>query len=167
MDNSVYVALSKQTAADRQMALIANNIANANTPGFKSESSVFAQHLTKDASGSTAYVNDIGTLRDTSQGPLQTTGNPLDFAIQGDGFFAVQTPQGERYTRAGNFSVNGQGEMVNSDGYQVLDQGGAPITLPTGRQKKSSFTADGRMEVDGDERATIGVYNFAAGHAPR
>ena len=165
MDNSIYVALSKQAGAERQMALIANNIANANTPGFKSEASVFAQHLQKDGTGKTAYVNDIGTIRDNSQGPLQTTGNPLDLAIEGDGFFAVKTPDGERYTRAGNFSINSQGELTNAEGYQVLDQAGQSITFQPEDRKIKVF-ADGRMEVDGDERATIGVYGFAKNSRP-
>ena len=159
MDNSIYIALSKQSGAERQLEVIANNIANSSTSGYKGEAMVFSQYLQNGGRGKDAYANDIGTVRDNSQGTLERTGNPLDVAIQGEGYFGIQTPQGERYTRAGNFAVNSNGELVTSEGYQVTDQAGQAITFQPEDQKITIF-ADGRMEVDGEERNTIGVYTF-------
>jgi len=157
MDNSIYIALSKQSAAENQLDVIANNIANANTAGYKSEAMAFSTHLQKSGKENLAYTKQAGMIRNYSQGALERTGNPLDLAIQGEGYFGVQTPQGERYTRSGNFSLNDQGDLVNSDGYAVIDQAGQTIQFqPEDRQIK--IYADGRVEVDGEERSTIGVY---------
>lgn len=159
MDNSIYVALSKQAGAERQLAVIANNIANANTAGYKSESVIFSQYLRKDSDGQTAYANDVGTSRNMAQGTFQSTGNPLDLAIQGDGYFGVTTPEGDRYTRAGNFTINDQGELVNSDGFQVHDQSGQAVTFEPEDSNITVF-ADGRIEVNGENRGSVGVYKF-------
>jgi flagellar basal-body rod protein FlgF len=160
MDNSIYVALSKQVATERQLDMLAHNLANASTVGYKSGSMMFSEYMMKDANGETSYAMDYGTGRSNAQGALQSTGNPLDLAIQGKGYFAVQTPQGERYTRAGNFTINAVGELSTMDGHQVLDDSGQPITFEPDDEKISVF-ANGKLEVDGDERATIGVYEFA------
>jgi flagellar basal-body rod protein FlgF len=159
MDNSIYVALSKQTVASRHMEVIANNIANSATSGYKAESMFFHQYLIDGANGKTNYVEDLSTFRDMSQGNLTRTGNPMDIAIQGDGMFAVSTPQGERYTRAGNFTINDQGELSTMDGYQVLDDAGQPIAFEDS-DDKITFFANGKIEVDGEERGSVGVYNF-------
>jgi flagellar basal-body rod protein FlgF len=160
MDNSVYVALSKQVATERQLDMLAHNLANASTVGYKSGSMMFSEYLLKDANGKTSYAMDYGTGRNTSQGALQSTGNPLDLAIHGKGYFAVQTPQGERYTRAGNFTISATGELSTLDGFPVLDDSGQPITFEPSDEKITVF-ANGKLEVDGDERATIGIYEFA------
>src|ERR1700750_3290406 len=111
MDNSLLVSLSQQLAAYRAMDVIANNLANASTPGFKRESAKFEEYMThvRPAEGqrgmqSVAFVKDAGILRDNSQGAVEQTGAKYDLAIAGKGFFQVQTPQGMRYTRAGHFS---------------------------------------------------------------
>lgn len=159
MDNSIYIALSKQSAAETQMAMIANNIANANTNGYKAEDVTFETFIHKAGKDKLSYAKQAGMYRDNSQGSLDQTGNPLDLAIQGDGYFAVQTPDGERYTRSGNFSINDQGELVNTDGYKVLDQAGQSIQFQP-EDRKIKVYADGRLEVDGEERGNIGVYNL-------
>lgn len=160
MDNSIYVALSKQVATERQLDMLAHNLANAATTGYKSGSMLFSEYLLKDANGKTSYAMDYGTGRNTAQGALESTGNPLDLAIQGKGYFAVQTPQGERYTRAGNFTISATGELTTMDGYAVLDDAGQPITFEPDDEQIVVFQ-NGKLEVDGDERATIGVYEFA------
>ena len=141
MDNSLLISLSQQIAAYRSMDVIANNIANASTPGFKRESAKFEEFLTKvrPSEGQTgpqsvSFVKDAGTVRDTGQGNLQTTGAPLDLALNGKGFFTVATPNGERYTRDGHFSLNGAGQIVTTDGYAVQGEGGAITVTPTDGQ---------------------------------
>lgn len=161
MDNSIYVALSKQTVAGRHMEVIANNIANASTAGYKGESMFFHQYMVDGPNGKTNFVEDLSTYRDMSQGNLQRTGNPMDIAIQGEGFFAITTPQGERYTRAGNFTINDQGELSTMDGYQVLDDANQPITFED-TDDKVTFYANGKIEVDGEERGAVGVYQFTS-----
>jgi flagellar basal-body rod protein FlgF len=136
MQNALLVGLSRQMTLERQMDVIANNVANANTNGFKADRSLFEEFLNSSAHednfvGSdrrVSYVQDRGTFRDVSQGPLVQTGNALDLAVDGDAYFAVQTAGGERYTRDGKFSLNNQGQLVTSDGNLVLGTGG-PITF--------------------------------------
>lgn len=138
MDNSLLVSLSQQLAAYRAMDVIANNIANASTPGFKREAAKFEEYIShvrpaEDQKGpqTLSFVKDAGVLRDISQGELSATGSPYDFAINGKGFFAVQTPQGLRYTRDGHFSLNQDGVLVTSDGYPVQGDGGAITVTPS------------------------------------
>ncbi len=131
MQNASYIAVSGQMAISRQMDMIANNLANLSTPAFKGEEMLFAEHLVKVPGGtSLAFVEDAGTVRDLRQGSLSSTGNPLDFAIQGSGYFTVQTPLGQRYTRNGHLQLDNQGELVTSQGDLVLSAAGQPIVLP-------------------------------------
>jgi flagellar basal-body rod protein FlgF len=138
MDNSLLVSLSQQLAAYRSMDVIANNIANASTPGFKRETAKFEEYVTHVRPSETqkgpqtlSFVKDAGIIRDVGQGEMTTTGAPLDFAINGKGFFAVQTPTGLRYTRDGHFSLNQDGQLVTSDGYAVQGDGGAITITPS------------------------------------
>jgi flagellar basal-body rod protein FlgF len=110
MDNSLLVSLSQQLAAYRAMDVIANNLANASTPGFKREAAKFEEYVShvrpaEDQKGpqTLSFVKDAGVMRDVGQGELTATGSPTDFAINGKGFFTVQTPGGMRYTRDGHF----------------------------------------------------------------
>ena len=137
MDNSLLVSLSQQLAAYRSMDVIANNIANASTPGFKRETAKFEEYVTHVRPSETqkgpqalSFVKDAGVVRDTGQGEMTSTGATLDFAINGKGFFAVQTPAGMRYTRDGHFSLNQDGQLVTSDGYAVQGDGGAITITP-------------------------------------
>jgi flagellar basal-body rod protein FlgF len=119
------------------MDVIANNIANASTPGFKRETAKFEEFVTYVRPSETqtgpqalSFVKDAGIVRDLGQGELNSTGATLDFAINGKGFFAVQTPAGMRYTRDGHFSLNQDGQLVTSDGYAVQGDGGAITITP-------------------------------------
>ena len=162
MDNAVYVALSKQTVAVRQMDVLANNLANSSTSCFKADGMYFREYMVQDADNKkTSYVEDLATYSDFSQGNLERTGSPLDLAIQGEGYFAISTPDGERYTRAGNFTINDQGEMTTMDGNRVLDNSGQPIVFEPEDVEITVFS-DGRVEVDGEERGVVGVYNFSS-----
>jgi len=141
MDNSLLVSLSQQLAAYRAMDVIANNLANGSTPGFKREAAKFEEYVAhvrpaEDQTGpqTLSFVKDAGVMRDLGQGELTATGSPYDFAINGKGFFAVQTPQGMRYTRDGHFSLNQDGVLVTSDGYPVQGDGGAITVTPSDGQ---------------------------------
>jgi len=129
METPTYIALSRQMALRQQMDVVANNIANASTPGFKAEMMLMSEvGLPAERGVELSYVQDFGTARDFSPGALRATGNDLDLAVQGDGFFAVQTPDGVRYTRVGRFQLNADGTLVTSQGYPVL-AGGGPVTI--------------------------------------
>lgn len=149
MDSPGYIMLSRLGAQLRSTQVLANNLANADTPGFRAERAVFAEFLQPRAAGNAAppgdrgaaYAIDRATWRDTAGGAISTTGNPFDLALQGDGFFAVETPRGERYTRAGRFVLSGDGKLTDADGNAVLGAGGAPIVLGPN---------DTRVEVLGD-----------------
>lgn len=130
MDAASSVALSGQLARERQMEVLANNIANLSTTAFKGEQMMFAE-LLADANGTrAAYVQDNGTVRDWSQGPLTQTGNSLDVALQGMGFLEVETAQGVRYTRDGRLKLDTQGQLVTLDGDPILNASAQPIVLP-------------------------------------
>ena len=129
METPTYIALSRQMVLRDQMDVVANNLANANTAGFKAEMMLMSEvELPADPTTELSYVQDFATARDFSPGTLRPTGNDLDLAIQGDGFFAVQTPEGVRYTRLGRFQLDKDGTLVTSHGYPVLASGGS-VTL--------------------------------------
>jgi flagellar basal-body rod protein FlgF len=144
METPSYVALSRQTALLRQMDVVANNLANVATPGFKAEAEVFTsvpiRSQVRGAPQKLAYVQDFATSRDYSPGPMNPTGNDLDVAIQGNGFFVVQTQNGPRYTRFGHFQVNAAGQVVTKQGFPVL-AGGAPLQIDPD---------DGPVQISGD-----------------
>ena len=137
MDNSLLVSLSSQLAAYRSMDVIANNLANASTPAFKRESVKFEEMVTQVTPSegqigpqNVSFVKDTGVLRDLTQGSLETTNAPFDVAISGKGYMVIQTPQGNRYTRNGHFSLDPNGQLVTSDGQPVLGDGGAITITP-------------------------------------
>ena len=153
MENGSLIGLSRQIALQRELDVIANNIANINTSGFKAEGVVFQEHLMPVASANRfgaadrklSFVQDRATWHDLSQGPVQQTGNPLDVAVSGDAFLVVQTPRGERYTRNGGLQLNATGELVTSEGYRVLGEAG-PIALQNG-DRDISISSDGTISV--------------------
>jgi flagellar basal-body rod protein FlgF len=137
MDNSLLVSLSQQLAAYRSMDVIANNLANVSTPGFKREAAKFEEYITQvrpsenqKGPQSLSFVKDAGIARDISAGDLQNTGAPFDVAINGSGYFTVQTAQGQRYTRNGHFTLDGSGQLVTSNGDPVQGDGGAITITP-------------------------------------
>jgi flagellar basal-body rod protein FlgF len=145
MDTTAYIALSRAVALDRQMTSVANNIANVTTSGYRAERLHFEQVLERAGEpGRVAFVQDRGPVRDASPAPLMETGNPLDLAISGDGYFTVETPQGPRYSRAGHFAVDAQQRIATRDGHALLDENGAVIEVPVG-SGPISVAADGTL----------------------
>lgn len=145
METTAYIALSRQMALRQRMDVIANNVANMTTTGFKAQT-LLLEPAPRDAGASRplAFVHDIGALRETDPGPMTPTGNPLDLALEGPGYFVVDTPDGMRYTRAGQFQLNPFNELVTAAGDPVLDDGGAPIDLPGDATSVTRRTARSR-----------------------
>lgn len=164
MDNGVYIALSRQIGLFNDMAVLANNVANVNTTGYQAEELSFRQYLAKDGnlspqSKTMAFAQDVETYRDTTPGSFKTTENPLDLAIAGDGYFAVETPLGTRYTRTGNFQIDNTGALVDQSGNPVLDNAGQRIIFEE-NDRNVLIGEAGNIKVDGAERAVLGVYKF-------
>ena len=150
MDASSYVALSRQLALQRHLAVIANNIANATTTGFLGEEMNFEaviQRASRDVR--IAYVQDLSPKPDLGEGEMRVTRGPFDFAIAGNGFFAVETDRGVRYTRSGHFRLDDQNRLVTTDGHPVLNVDGQPIDLP-GDPSRVQAAADGTLSLDGE-----------------
>ena len=153
MGNHLLVGLSRQVTLERQMDVVANNVANINTNGFKADRSLFEEFLTSPAHEDNftgrdrriSFVHDRGTFKDFAQGASELTKNPLDVAIDGAGFLVVQTPAGERYTRDGGLKINNQGQLVNSSGYPVLGGSGPIVMQPT--DKEITIAGDGNVTV--------------------
>ncbi|MEI8396165.1 MAG: flagellar basal-body rod protein FlgF [Rhodospirillaceae bacterium] len=163
METPIYVSLSRMMALRHQMDVVANNVANATTTGFKQERVQFAEFLDKPANGErVSLVQDRTTVRDLSPGPVSATSNPLDVAISGKGWFAVDTLNGPHYTRAGRFQLDAKGTIVDNNGLPVMGTGNRPITLPTGTTR-INITGDGSVFSDANPLTPvgrIGVVNF-------
>lgn len=157
MDNAGYTSLTRQSGLMREMRIVANNIANAATTGFKQEGVIFSEYVQGLPEGASLSMAN-GNVRNTSlaQGALTQTGGQFDFAIEGDGFFLIETPQGERLTRAGNFTPNGEGDLVTVDGFRVLDAGGAPIFIPPDAADLA-VSADGTISSNGAPLGQMGL----------
>jgi flagellar basal-body rod protein FlgF len=183
MENALLVGLSRQMALSHDLDIVANNIANIDTTGFKADNALFSQYLMSKASDGdftgrdqrVDFVTDRASWIDFSEGAIQRTGNPLDVAIQGDGYLVVQTPRGMRYTRNGALVTNAAGQLVTGEGYPVLGENG-PITFqntdhninispsgiitvregasaiesPRGRLQLVAFNPQSQLQKDGD-----------------
>lgn len=148
MDAIGYVALSRQLALQRQLAVVANNVANANTTGFLGEDLAFEAVVQRAGRKlDVAFVQDLTPRPDLTEGELKVTEAPFDLALMGDGFFAVQTDAGIRYTRAGHFRLDEANGLVTHDGHPVLDTGDQPIVLPQGAGRLQ-VAADGTLSID-------------------
>lgn len=177
MENVSYIGLSQQLALQQQIEVTANNIANMSTPGYKAQGILFLDYMTKPKDGETInQAYDFATYRNLATGSQLPTHNPLDVAISGEGYFAIETQGGVRYTRDGNFVLNAERQMVNAQGNPVLDEGGSPITIPPtdhditissdgvvsgktgplGRLKLVSFENQQMMKKEGDNLYTAG-----------
>ena len=147
------------------MDIVANNIANMNTHGFKSEKVMFVEHLVKSQGGAKirptklAYVRDIATMTDMSTGQMEKTGNPFDLAITGEGFFVVQTEDGERYTRNGRFQLDDGGQIVTQTGDPVLSSGGEPFFLSP-EDTEVTISRDGTVATNNGELGKIRLVTF-------
>ena len=178
MNKGIYVATSGSLAQERAMDLIANNLANMNTHGYKADRLLFSTYLQKaDASSATpptpdqiktgisnnktgdiAYMVGSQSYTDYEQGSLQKTGNDFDIALDGNGFMAVQTPMGERFTRGGAFKIDAQGDLVTADGYRVSNQNGGAIHVGN---EKFAVQEDGRVSTSDGEAGHLKVVDFA------
>ncbi len=167
MENSIYTGLSRQIALAEKMDIIANNVANMSTPGYRAQNMVFKEYINRpprsegveNPKDPLSMVMDYGQYQDTEIGPIQQTGNPLDVALQGPGWFGVQTANGVQYTRAGNFTLNGQGELVTSSGDKVANGGGGTITVPS-EAKEIKIDRTGKIFTDQGEIGSLMVMTF-------
>lgn len=157
MQQPLYVALSAQVALEKRMTTLADNVANANTTGFRATEVKFHEVLSSTGKASVSYVNEGEDFLSTKFGGLLNTGNQFDFAIEGDGWFQIQSPDGNMLTRDGRFSMTPNGQLVNIDGYPVLDAGGAPIQLnPMAETLKVG--KDGGLVQNGVRVGQIGLF---------
>jgi flagellar basal-body rod protein FlgF len=146
MSDGLYVAMSGAVAQERALDVAANNVANANTSGFRAERVTFEEVLGQQ--GNLSFVTAEQATVDASRGELRSTGNPLDVAVDGDGWFAMQTPQGVRYTRSGEFRIGPDGALIDGRGNGVLEAGGNPLLIPADA-KDVSVDAAGQVLADG------------------
>jgi flagellar basal-body rod protein FlgF len=161
MDAAGYATLNRQSGLMREMGVVANNIANVSTAGFRREGVVFSEYVARmDQDPSLSMAHASGRHVDLSQATLVQTGGSFDFAIQGDGFFLIETPAGERLTRAGAFTPNAEGELVTPDGFRLLDAGGAPVFVPPDA-KAVALSQDGTLSANGQPIAQIGLWQPA------
>lgn len=158
MDAAGYTTLTRQSGLMREIQAIANNIANSSTSGFRREGVVFSEYVQRlDDSPSLSMARASGRNIDLTQGDLNITGGSYDFAIQGEGFFLLETPNGNRLSRAGSFMPAADGNLVNPDGYRLLDAGGAPIFVPPDAGPVALAT-DGTLSAGGTPIARIGLW---------
>ncbi|RWR12295.1 flagellar hook-basal body complex protein [Paenirhodobacter populi] len=166
MNNAVYATLSRQSGLLREMQTIANNMANVSTTGFRREGVVFSEYVAAlDEAPSLAMAYGNGRNIDMRQGGLVSTGGAFDLAIEGDGFFMVETPQGNQLTRAGSFIPSPEGQLLTPDGHPVLDAGGGPVFVPAG-QGHIAVAQDGTVSVAGAPVAQIGLFLPPEGAIP-
>ena len=160
MENSLTIALARQSVLSRQMDVIATNLANLGTAWFKAENMIFTELLEQTADGEIlSLVHDVSFMRDLSEGPMVGTQSPLDLAIHGQGYFVVNTPDGERYTRHGVFQLDDGGQIVTTEGHTVLNSGGAPIAVPLDAST-ITITRDGTVSADAQEVGQIKLVSF-------
>lgn len=158
MDAAGYTTLGRQSGLMREMQVVANNIANLSTTGFRREGVIFAEHVARlEAGPSLSMAHGNARLIDLSQAGLSQTGGSFDLAIQGEGFFLIETPGGQALTRAGSFTPSDTGELVTNDGKRLLDQGGAPVFIPPGA-RAVAVAADGTISADGQPLAKLGLW---------
>jgi flagellar basal-body rod protein FlgF len=160
MADGIYTALTGAIAQQQTLDVIANNVANVNTAGYRADRAAFSEFLAGAQKGipvlsSTGklpprvdhFVQIDAVTRDQEDGVLKLTGNPLDMALSGDGYFVVNTPGGERLTRAGNFMLRANNVLTTADGHEVMGENGRPISLPSA--KNIHVSNDGVIEADG------------------
>lgn len=156
MDNTNYIALSRQMALWKQMDIVSNNMANMNTAGFKQDDALFTSYLvqTPEAKGigSTPlyFTEDFGTFQNFAEGAITVTGNTFDVALKGDAFFCVDTDNGERYTKKGQFALDADSKLVTGDGAVVMSENNEPFFIAPGE-------TDIRISENGDVMTENGV----------
>ena len=163
MDNASTIALSRIVVQQRALDVAAGNLANASTPGYKAERTVFADWLSHQSGTDIpagdrdlAYVQDRATYRDQSQGAITHTGNPLDLAIGGSGYFTVGTDRGPRLTRAGSFTLQSDGTIADTDGNALLDTSGQKLQVSP-NDTQLTVAADGTLSSENGQIGKVGV----------
>ena len=166
MESSILVTLSRQDALQRQLSVVANNMANMNTTAFKAERMMLVDHEVRvPAAGvrgeaAIAFVRDVGTVRDNADGEMIETGGELDVAIAGEGYLVVSTPLGERYTRDGHLRLDETGRLVTGHGLPVLTQNGAPVQFAS-QDARIVIARDGSISSEARELGRLRVVRFA------
>ena len=166
MENALLVSLSRQKALQAQMDVLANNMANMNTTGYKGDSVLFEEYLMPVArmndmrpqDAKISFVQDVGQVRDFSEGSIEQTGNELDVALSGKGWLVVETPEGERYTRNGQLKLNAEGQLVTNDGDPVQGQGGAISFGP--QETGIQIATDGTISTSAGIKGRLQVVEF-------
>jgi len=158
MSDPIFAAITRQDGLALEMRMVANNLANSSTTGYKSDRAIFSEFIV--ATGQDNDSVSMGRLSSDSiqfdQGGLRFTGGQFDVALQGEGFFSVETDRGVRLTRAGHFQLNAEGILIDPNGYQVLNAGGAPITIPP-EATQLKISSDGTISADGAVIDQLGV----------
>ena len=166
MDNTKYIALSRQMALWKQMDMVSNNMANMNTGGYKQDNAVFTSYLvrTPEATGfgkiPVYFTQDFGQYQNFEEGAIVETGNTFDLALKGDVFFAIETSQGELYTKKGNFTLDADGKLVTSDGQTVLSENNEPLFFAPG-EKDISIGENGDVTTENGTIGRIKTVKFA------
>lgn len=166
MDNTKYVALSRQMALWKQMDIVSNNMANMNTTGYKHDDAVFTSYLvqTPQAEGfgkvPVYFTMDYGQYQDFSEGAIINTGNTFDLVSRGDNFFAVETSQGEMYTKKGSFTLNANGQLVTMEGQAVLSENNEPFFFAPG-EKDISIASNGDVTTENGTIGRLKLVKFA------
>jgi flagellar basal-body rod protein FlgF len=166
MSSGIYVATAGAVAQSYALDATANNIANASTAGFHGDRVTFREALTAARSPDIATVGAGTTRIDSQAGALTPTENPLDLALDGDGYFGVTTPNGPRYTRAGNFQLDDARNLVTADGFAVRGDGGSPINVPA-EARAVSVAVDGTVSADGEELGKLELARFQPAQVTR
>ena len=165
MQDGLYVALSSQIALEKRLNTIADNVANASTVGYRALGVKFEDVVSGRGERSVSFASTGDTYVSTQSGPMRQTGNPYDFAIQGDAWFGISTPAGTVMTRDGRFTMTPTGELVTLQGYPVLDAGGQPLQLDP-QKGAPQGGADGSLRQDGTAVGTLGLFDFDPGLNP-
>jgi flagellar basal-body rod protein FlgG len=181
MSGEIYMAAAGALACEKRLEILANNLSNVGTTGYKKDTAYFETYLPEDgqipeidprdleSSQAEIFWSKYYMVTDHSGGPLRQTENSFDLAITGDGFFCVQTPEGVRYTRSGDFTLDSQGVMVTKDGWPVLGEGGTMMVDSQGGSadpRRSQFTVDerGGVYVDGTQIDRLRIADFEDRH---
>ena len=166
MGSGIYVAAAGAVAQSRALDVTANNVANASTVGFAAERISFGEALGRAQGRDTAFAEVRSTVADSAPGVLRATGNPLDLALSGDGYFAVDTARGVRYTRAGDFRLDEGGVIVSADGHPARARGGGVLTVPPGTASVS-VASDGGVSADGNPIGELEIARLVPGALSR
>ncbi len=166
MDNTQYIALSRQTVLWKQLSMVGNNLANMNTDGYKKVDPLFSTYMARTPTQESpfgeklSYVQDFGIVRDFQNGSFEATGNSLDMAIHGDGFFVIDDEKlGQVYTRSGHFTLDANGMLVNSQGQPVMSTEDEPMFIAP-NEKEITLAKDGTISTENGEVGQIKLVRF-------